>query len=168
VPDQLKFYLLPLLALLGFGVWFLLRPAADEPTPEGTGQGTRTAAIVDPIVKPLEPKVEGGVSKPGVERFVKEKIDDLETCYAEALKRSPGAAGRLILTIMIDSRGKVAGVHTAATQVGDELVDQCFARVLSPIEFPPPVRGASTTVTYPFDLSTEVKASVDVADPPTG
>ncbi len=171
MPEQLKLYALPLLALIGLGLWFVLRPPVDaEPTGDGQadGAGTRQAAIVDPVVKDLDPKVDGGVSKPGVIRFVQAEMHNLEDCYAKALRRSPGAAGRLILTIMIDSTGKVAAVHTTASQVGDDEVDQCFARILSTIQFPTPVRGAPTTVVFPFDLSAEVKASVDVADPPTG
>lgn len=166
MPEQLKYYIAPLLGLILVGGWFLLRPQLG-PTP-ADDDGKRGAALVRPAVKPLDPLVEGGVSKPGVVRIVGEHHDELVDCYAEALRRSPGAAGRLIMSLSIDHQGKVAAARVAASQVSDEGVGKCFGRVLAGLQFPIPPRGNTTDVTYPFDLRSEVDAAVEVDDPPTG
>ena len=165
MPEQLKLYLLPLLALIGFGVFLLLRPAPGESGGAVADTEKVTAALVTPEVRALDPKVEGMVSKPAVIRLVGEKQKELENCYGDALRRTQGAAGRLIMQISIDGEGKVASVLTAASQVADDKVGPCFAEVLSPIEFPADGTGQTTSVSYPFMLAPKVEASVELNAP---
>jgi len=73
------------------------------------------------------------------------RLPDFRRCYDDELAKHPKLEGKVVATFTILSTGKVA--DSRAT--GMPVVEDCVARVIRGITFPPNRKG-SMFVSYPF------------------
>jgi hypothetical protein len=78
----------------------------------------------------------------------------IRACYDQALKRQPGLAGSLTLTLTIDPQGVVTSVrHNAErSELSEPGLVACAIGAIRGLRFLPSARGFETVVNYPFDL----------------
>jgi hypothetical protein len=106
--------------------------AADRPLLT-VSQGARpTVDVGDPLAGPAEAK-----------KVVLSRTAELEACYAEALRRDPGADGVLVA----DIGGQRPSI--SADSVGDADLAACVQRALGPVA---PVGGGKVAVPIRFEL----------------
>jgi hypothetical protein len=79
-------------------------------------------------------------------------------CYASALAKTPGLAGKLIVEFTITGDERVGGVVESAeiddaSDIKDQELRDCFRESMLSMTFKPPEQGGYVTVTYPFVLS---------------
>jgi hypothetical protein len=112
----------------------LARGGAGSDRPYLTARhGARPRVDVgEPIAGPVEAK-----------KAVLSRASELEACYAEALKRDPGADGVLVA----DLGGQRPAI--SADSVGDADLAACVARVLGPLA---PAHGGKVAVPIRFEL----------------
>jgi hypothetical protein len=90
--------------------------------------------------------------KSDVKRTIDAHVDDVRTCYEEALLGTPAAQGRVEIRFGIGPSGKVEAVAVARNSTGVEQIACCIADAVLRWRFPKPEGSGLVLVTYPFVL----------------
>ncbi len=80
-----------------------------------------------------------------IRHAIRIRMPVFRACYTEELAKHPGLEGKVIATFTIATTGKV----TESRARGLPVVEDCVAKVIRTITFPP-IRKGSTIVNYPF------------------
>lgn len=90
-----------------------------------------------------------------IQAVVLEHRPKVRKCYDEALKAKPALEGDLVLSFVIDPKGKVrkAELNKERSTLTEPQVVACAIEVVQKIEFPPSTLGMDSKVNYPFNLT---------------
>ena len=111
-----------------------------------------TSTTSSPRVSMATPSVGAGLDKDIVRRIVRAHINEVRSCYAAGLVRSPSLAGRVEIDFTISAKGKVDSATVASSTLADARVGECIAKATKRWTFPQP-KTASVAVTYPYELA---------------
>ncbi len=123
-------------------------------TGTGTGVGTGTATGAGPN----QPKLVftgasgelGGFSGDEIDRVIKSRAGVFRACYERELTRSPGIAGKLVVTMEIAADGTVGAASVASSTVGSDALNTCLITNVKRLKFPP---KGKAVVHYPLLFS---------------
>ena len=136
----------------GFGrVWGMgkidTRARLSAPARGGTTSRFLGAA---PKVKASVATVLGSASADDVRRVMRRSRAQLRRVYEQALKRSPGLAGRLVVRLVVGPDGKVRKAEVTNDTLHDARLARELLKVLRRLRFPKPAGGGELVVSYPF------------------
>jgi hypothetical protein len=132
------------------------RPARATPrAARSSAPATAPAAAAPP---------EGAEGGPRIEKkYIQERVREdffplAKQCYEDALKRTPGIAGKIALHFTIVGDEKIGGIVEDASvgeesTLHDEEFETCMSESMMTMTFPPPRGGGTVTVMYPIDFS---------------
>ncbi len=112
------------------------RGSAEAATPANDAERTTT--------------VEGGLDKSAVRAVVSAQIDDVRDCYTTELGDDETAAGRIVVSFVIQPDGSPVDVGVAESTMSARF-DGCMTTTIERWSFP--TSATDTRVTYPFVLS---------------
>lgn len=95
------------------------------------------------------PEVDGQIDSASVAQIVRGSGAAVKRCYDKALLVNPTLKGKVSVTIMINSSGRVDAADISEDTVGDPSVGACIKGVVSRLRFPKPDGGA-VSVVFPF------------------
>lgn len=122
--------------------------ASNEPHP--TAPATASGSDLPPPIKSIT-EVEAELAE-RIRAVVVAERPRLRSCYEEALARSPGLTGRVVLVLEVDQRGSASRVFEAKREGLGEREVQCFARVLKTTKFHDGA-GSAVTIKVPLAFS---------------
>ncbi len=96
--------------------------------------------------------VRGGLDKELVRRVVRAHLNEVRTCYSDALARTPTLAGRVVVKFMIAATGRVVAAALDSSSLGAPAVESCIVAATKRWDYPAPTGGGFTSVSYPFQL----------------
>jgi TonB family protein len=91
-----------------------------------------------------------GYDRELVRRVVHSHHAQLRYCYESELVRNPSMSGKVTVTWVIGTGGRVSQVSTASTTLGNAKVENCLNARVRSWTFPPPKGGGIAKITYPF------------------
>jgi hypothetical protein len=158
-------------------------PAAAEPAstaataPQDTGPTTTTTATLPPNNGELQgaklgssssTTIEGKTTsgpKPTGEGEPGRRVDDIKTivggrrdearkCYDDALKKTSGLEGDLVIKWVIDPKGTVTeiAVDDSKSTIHDAELGKCVIAVIQKIKFAESPKGFESRMNYPFNF----------------
>lgn len=122
--------------------------ASNEPHP--AAPTTASGSDVPPPIKSIT-EVEAELAE-RIRAVVVAERPRLRGCYEEALARSPGLTGRVVLVLEVDQKGSASRVFEAKREGLGEREVQCFARVLKTTKFHDGA-GSAVTIKVPLAFS---------------
>ncbi len=96
------------------------------------------------------PTIMGALPREVVERVIRENKNQIRYCYEVELQRRQNLAGRVSVSWVISSSGRVARVKITDSTLGSKRTEKCIARRIKTWQFPRPAGGGVVTVNYPF------------------
>jgi Ca-activated chloride channel family protein len=120
-------------------------------TGSGGGFGGRGARV--PMVRQASPTVTGSLDRDIIRRIVRAHINEVRSCYNDALSKDPNIAGHISIQMTIEANGKLSTAVVGANTTKDDALAQCIAKAAKKWTFPKPADGGTVTVIYPFQLS---------------
>lgn len=121
----------------------------------GSGAGFGGRGSRAPRVRMASVKVRGSMDSVIIRRIVRNHINEVRHCYNEALVRDPTAAGRVVVTFVIDGRGKVTAAAIKESTLADNKVGACVTKAVRRWVFPTSADSETTSmVNYPFVFKT--------------
>jgi TonB family protein len=119
----------------------------------GSTVGTRLARRDNrgPIARPATPDVVGEYSRELVRRVVLRNLSQVTHCHEQGLAQNPALEGRVVVTFVIGSDGRVMGSGVSESSLAVPSVGACIAGAVRRWQFTAPT-GGSVTVHYPFTL----------------
>ncbi|MET0390052.1 MAG: AgmX/PglI C-terminal domain-containing protein [Polyangiales bacterium] len=95
----------------------------------------------------------GMLRKSAIRAVVQAHVEEVRTCFEDALPAFPKARGRLTARFGVNGEGKVEGFTIPSDTIGIEPLACCVEDRLRTWAFPKPEGGGPVIITYPFDLS---------------
>ena len=102
------------------------------------------------LAGPLGTTVEGGLDKLAIREVVRANIGDVRECYNAELVEDETAAGRVVVSFVIQPDGKVTKTDVPESTMSERF-DACVSTAVTGWSFP--TAGTSTSVVYPFEMS---------------
>jgi hypothetical protein len=133
--------------------------AAHPPEPEPSTP--ESAAAAAPLAIPDTLDIPGKLDPQYIQDRVHEDYFPLaKGCYADALKRTPGLHGRLVMKFTIEGDEKIGGIVDNAsfgdgTDIDDPEFRTCMRESLLSVAFKAPDEGGHVDVQYPLEFSTD-------------
>lgn len=153
------------------GVELLLNPASVQPVlshvcgaaSEETVACLQGALAGLPVNSPMllsvgafEPQVshgpEASSTKEGIRQSILARIEDVRSCYNDALTLKPDLRGTVAIKFIIAATGAVLASQVIDDQTGDAELACCINHSLRLWDFPKPPGCGIVVVTYPFVL----------------
>ncbi|MEM7153815.1 MAG: AgmX/PglI C-terminal domain-containing protein [Myxococcota bacterium] len=113
----------------------------------GAGFGGRGRPV--PQVRQGKIKVQGALERDIVRRIVRHRLNEVRSCYNNALRRNSSAKGRADFQFMIGPDGRVVNSLTASSTIGEDRMTKCINRAIKRWKFPK-LAGANALVTIPL------------------
>jgi hypothetical protein len=95
------------------------------------------------------PEVDGEVDSASVAKTIKNSSKAVKRCYDKALLANPTLKGKVSVTIVIGTSGRVESVDITEDTIKDPEVAKCIKGIVSRLRFPKP-DGGPASVTFPF------------------
>jgi hypothetical protein len=93
------------------------------------------------------------LSKSTIGAVVQKNAADGRFCYEQALKKSPGTKGKVVMTWEVGPDGKVTSAGVKSNQGLDASVGECLAQKIKLWKFPESETGTPTVVAgFPFNF----------------
>ena len=99
----------------------------------------------------------GSLSKDEIRTVMKGNVNQVRTCYEKGLQASPSLEGKVVVSFVIDPKGKVGTCTIAESTLGDPDVESCILKAVQRWTFPKPKGGGIVKVSYPFVLTPDTK-----------
>jgi len=93
----------------------------------------------------------GELDKNLVSNYIRKNRYQLQQCYELAIRRNDSAAGSMLWSWRIDTRGKASDVNLVKSTISDSKMTRCIQQKIAKWQFPRPRRG-SVEIRYPFDF----------------
>ena len=144
MSEQLKPYLIPLLAVLVLGGWFAFFRPTLKGDGDSAGDGSRddpevVVREIVPTVKVMPPKISGDVKAKTAVAVAVRDLEAMKGCYAGALRRSKGkSAGQVSLELHVKPDGSVERIVTILDGAGDPALVPCLTKTAEAWRFPSP------------------------------
>jgi hypothetical protein len=104
----------------------------NQPTPPANRPTTR--------IKQVET---GNINAADAAAVFKKYDLEMQRCYERALKKNPGLAGRVNLTLIVNIDGKVRSSSARSNEMDNKEVFNCMERLAADMAFPKPDGGAA-------------------------
>lgn len=95
------------------------------------------------------PEVDGAVDSASVAKTIKKSSAAVKRCYDKALLANPTLKGKVSVTILINTSGRVESIEISEDTIKDPGVSKCIMGVLKRLRFPKP-DGGPASITCPF------------------
>jgi hypothetical protein len=129
-----------------------LKPAT--PTGRPTVFPARRSSTIRGDIVLSRPKISDGPKPEVVTLVLKRNLPALRRCYDRELLKTPGIAGRIVLSWRVASSGKVGSARVAASHLGSSALHSCILGIIKGVAFPAPPDGRPYEVSYPLILRT--------------
>ena len=117
----------------------------------GAIEATKTKAPKPPKPRIKDEPETGKLAKAALNKVFNLHADAMKSCYERSLKRTPGLAGKVRLTISIRSNGSVQRADARGLSLRDANVQKCMERQALTMKFEEPEGGAvRVNKTYSF------------------
>ena len=113
--------------------------------------GTRRAH--PPEVLPGTVTSHGSLDKEIIRRIVRRHLNEVKSCYDQALARQPKLEGRLVAQFTIAGTGQVIASVKQSSTLGSLEAEMCVVNAIKRWEFPAPAGGGLAIVSYPFSFA---------------
>jgi len=113
----------------------------------GRGHGTRRISFGGG-----QTVVRGGLERAEIEAVIEENLGQIRYCYNQALRTSPGLAGKVSTAFTIGPSGRVKSTRITGSTLGAPSVDSCISSRIASWQFPHPRGGGVVDVSRPFML----------------
>ena len=90
------------------------------------------------------------IDRAAVRKVVAAHRSEIEQCYASGLKANPSLAGRVVVRMSIDGKGKVTEAKIVESDLGAPDVELCLTKNITTWKFPPFGAGDPVRISYPF------------------
>lgn len=97
-------------------------------------------------------RVAGGLSKESIRRVIHRNLNQVRSCYEQALQARPDLQGRVAVQFIIDATGAVKVATVASSDLKNNTVEACITGAVRRWTFGQPEGGGIVSVTYPFVL----------------
>lgn len=97
--------------------------------------------------------VNGTLDKEIIRRTVRRHLNEVKSCYEQALVTRPSLTGRIVVQFAIAPTGRVLSSVVQSSSLGVAAVDSCLVNAVKRWEFPQPDHGGLAVVSYPFSFS---------------
>jgi len=108
--------------------------------------------IIEPGQTDTNKPRKGFLDKAVIQRVVKRHINEIKYCYEKELVRTIGLKGKIIVSWLIKSDGKVSDVKISKTTLKSERVESCIIKKIKRWIFPKPKGGGDVKIKYPFNF----------------
>ncbi len=120
----------------------------------GTGSiGDKKNATVIP--GGAEEAFEGTIDRDAIRRVVLENMRQIKACYDRALNKDPGLHGKVVMSWVLNDRGRVTSARISNTTLNSTEVEQCMVSRLRTWQFPATPKGQEADITYPFAFAAQ-------------
>ncbi|MBI2894075.1 MAG: PQQ-binding-like beta-propeller repeat protein [Deltaproteobacteria bacterium] len=113
----------------------------------GMGYG-RSAAV--PMIRAGSAQIRGSLASEVIRRVVRQNVNQVRACYEQALQRSPGLTGRVVVRFVIGTDGRVQSSEVSESSLDSGAAERCVAAVVHDLVFPTAEGGDVVVVNYPF------------------
>jgi Ca-activated chloride channel family protein len=110
----------------------------------------RTSALERKPIELGRITVTKGLSAPSVRRFLEKHMAQINTCYTPESKKQHGAEQKIVLTLGIDSAGRVTKAEVKKGRKIYEGLARCLVETLSQVSFPAPRGVGNGVITLVF------------------
>jgi TonB family protein len=132
--------------------------AVPEPPSQGSGLGD---LMPDQVQAPGDKtRVEeddealvGSLSKDEIRTVMKGNVNQVRYCYEKGLSANPSLEGKVVVSFVIDPKGKVGTCRIAESTLGNDEVESCIREAVAGWTFPEPKGGGIVKVSYPYVLT---------------
>jgi len=97
--------------------------------------------------------VVGGLDKSVIARIIRKSHSSFRYCYQKELQKNPTLYGKVSIKFMIAPDGAVSSSSIHVSTLRNWAVEECVARTMKRLLFPPVKGGGQVVVTYPFIFS---------------
>jgi hypothetical protein len=136
-------------------------PVSAPPTAAAAAPSTATGAVAPQVTPaPSGPEVEpliklatvrgGAISDEALSSAIDKATPKLDKCYAQTLKKKPGAKGRLTLGFMVRTNGRAMRVKQVSSTIKDTALYRCTAKAVTSTRFPKP-RKKNALIKLPIE-----------------
>ncbi len=106
------------------------------------------------IVKKVE-KPTGQIDPKDLKKVFNRHLGAMKKCYERELKKNPGLEGKVVLTVVIKSDGKVGRANAKGKSLRNARVNDCIEREARGMKFPKP-KGGSVIVNNPYTFTPDI------------
>ena len=125
-----------------------IEAASAEPTTSNDSGGSSKARNNTP----KKEKISGTISAAEANKVFRRYDGGMRKCYERSLKKRPGLRGKVKLSVVVGSSGKVSRVNANSVSLRDGNVNSCMETLAKRMTFPPPKGGAASLIkTYSFE-----------------
>ena len=120
----------------------------------GKLKGKRVSRRVKGRVKPLKSRVRvtgGRLSKAEIFKVISKNLVKVSACYERQLMKSPNLSGKLTVSWVIKTNGRVSNVKQVLSSIKSAPLKKCIFKVIKKMKFPKP-KGGTVKIKYPFVL----------------
>jgi outer membrane biosynthesis protein TonB len=125
-----------------------------QPTPPSTPPAASNAAagptVASTTTREAKPVLVGSLDPEEIRRIVRSHSDEIRACYEAELAETPGIGGKVIMKWTIGADGLVVKAGVGETQMKNNRVEDCLAKLILAWSFPKPKGGGIVIVNYPF------------------
>ena len=86
------------------------------------------------------------------EKTITNRIADIKRCYDNVKKNNPSLKGKIVVSILINKKGRVSNINILEDTLKNAEVAKCIKSIIGRLSFPEP-EGSSESVTFPFMFS---------------
>lgn len=120
----------------------------------GTGSiGDKKNATVIP--GGAEESFEGTIDRDAIRRVVQENMRQIKACYERALNKDPALHGKVVMSWVLNDKGRVTAASVSSTTMNSSEVEQCMISRLRTWQFPATPKGQEADITYPFAFAAQ-------------
>jgi pSer/pThr/pTyr-binding forkhead associated (FHA) protein len=112
------------------------------------GKGGHGRANV--TVPPGDPVVSGGLTAQEIMAVIRANLNQIRHCYEQLLQRSPNASGKMTVSFVISTAGRVQSTNVMESTISDSVMRGCVTGKIQRWSFPKPRGGSPVSVNYPF------------------
>lgn len=131
--------------------------ATDALTPTddagGLGAATPTQSEADKRTAAMNQDPRFAAYKAELKESINRIKPQIKECYETALVKDPSMAGSIKVTFEIkevDGGGKLMSGEVPESEIRSPFFEQCILQKIAGADFPAPLEGGTTKVTYPF------------------
>lgn len=111
---------------------------------------TAPAPKADVHVPTDRPATAGGLTSHEIMAVIRAHLNEIRHCYEALLKRTPDAAGKLVVQFQVGVAGAVDRAIVTGSTIEDAVMRGCVIGKVKGWTFPKPRGAQAVTVNYPF------------------